>query len=71
MRTAVCPVWFGSISVDDIFTGARKGERYFTLSVLLGDVILVQAGRLRAGVVPDSGLTGQTVGVGWAAPAGA
>ena len=42
MRTAVCPVWFGSISVDDIFTGARKGERYFTLSVLLGDVILVQ-----------------------------
>ena len=41
-RTAVCPVWHGSISVDDIYTGARKGERYFTLSVLLGDVILVQ-----------------------------
>ena len=42
MRTAVCPVWYGSISIDDIYTGARKGERYFTLSVLLGDVILVQ-----------------------------
>lgn len=42
MRVAVCPVWYGSISVDDIYTGARKGERYFTLSVLLGDVILVQ-----------------------------
>lgn len=42
MRTAVCPVWYGSVSIDDIYTGARKGERYFTLSVLLGDVILVQ-----------------------------
>ena len=42
MRLAVCPVWFGSISVDDIYTGAAKGERYYTLSVLLGDVILVQ-----------------------------
>ena len=42
MRLAVCPVWYGSISIDDIYTGARKGERYFTLSVLLGDVILVQ-----------------------------
>ena len=41
-RLAVCPIWYGSISVDDIYTGARKGERYFTLSVLLGDVILVQ-----------------------------
>ena len=42
MRTAVCPVWFGSISIDDIYSGAKKGERYFTLSVMLGDVILVQ-----------------------------
>ena len=41
MRTAVCPTW-GSIGVDDIYSGARKGERYFTLSVLIGDVILVQ-----------------------------
>ena len=42
MRTAVCPVWNGSIGIDDIYSGSAKGERYFTLSVLLGDVILVQ-----------------------------
>ena len=42
MRISVCPVWFGSISIDDIYSGAKKGERYYTLSVLLGDVILVQ-----------------------------
>ena len=42
MRISVCPVWFGSISIDDIYSGAKKGERYFTLSVMLGDVILVQ-----------------------------
>ena len=41
-RLAVCPIWYGSIGIDDIYTGARKGERYFTFSVLLGDVILVQ-----------------------------
>ena len=41
MRTAVCPHW-GYISIDDIYSGARKGERYFTVSVLIGDVILVQ-----------------------------
>ena len=43
MRTAVCP-HYGYIQVDDIYTGARKGERYFTVSVLVGDVILVQPG---------------------------
>ena len=41
MRLAVCPTW-GSVSVDDIYSGARKGERYFTVSTLVGDVILVQ-----------------------------
>ena len=41
MRLAVCPHW-GYISIDDIYTGARKGERHFTVSVLVGDVILVQ-----------------------------
>ena len=41
MRTAVCPHW-GEIGIDDIYSGSAKGERYFTLSVLLGDVILVQ-----------------------------
>ena len=41
MRTAVCPQW-GSISIDDIYTGARKGQRRFVVSALVGDVILVQ-----------------------------
>ena len=41
MRTAVCPTW-GYLSVDDIYTGARKGERRYVVSVLVGDLILVQ-----------------------------
>ena len=41
MRTSVCPHW-NMISIDDIYTGSAKGERYFTMHVLLGDVILVQ-----------------------------
>ena len=41
MRTAVCPHW-NEISIDDIYSGSGKGERYFTMHVLLGDVILVQ-----------------------------
>lgn len=40
-RLAVAPHW-GYISVDDIYTGARKGERRYVLSVLVGDLILVQ-----------------------------
>ena len=43
MRTAVAPTW-GSLSVDDIYSGARKGERYFTVSALVGDVLIVQSG---------------------------
>ena len=41
MRTAVCPHW-NEISIDDIYSGSAKGERFFTMHVLLGDVILVQ-----------------------------
>ena len=41
MRTAVCPHW-NEVSIDDIYSGSAKGERYFTMHVLLGDVILVQ-----------------------------
>ena len=41
MRTAVSPMW-GSISIDDIYSGARKGQRFFTVSAIVGDVILVQ-----------------------------
>ena len=40
-RTAVIPHW-GTIDIDDIFSGSAKGERSFTMHVLLGDVILVQ-----------------------------
>ena len=41
MRTAVAPHW-GYLSIDDIYTGARKAERRYVLSILCGDVILVQ-----------------------------
>ena len=41
MRTAVCPHW-NEIGIDDIYSGSASGERFFTLHVLLGDVILVQ-----------------------------
>ena len=41
MRTAVCPHW-NEVGIDDIYSGSAKGERYFTLHVLIGDVILVQ-----------------------------
>ena len=41
IRTAVCPHW-GEISISDVYSGSIKGERYFTVHVLLGDVILVQ-----------------------------
>lgn len=41
MRTAVCPHW-NEISIDDIYSGSAQGEQYFTMHVLLGDVILVQ-----------------------------
>ena len=41
LRTAVCPHW-NVIDIDDIYSGSAQGERYFTMHVLLGDVILVQ-----------------------------
>ena len=42
LRTAVHPTW-GQITVDDIYSDADSGERHFTLSVLVGDkVLLVQ-----------------------------
>ena len=41
MRTAVCPHW-GEVAIDDIYSGSAKGERAFTMHVLLGDVIVVQ-----------------------------
>ena len=41
MRTAVCPHW-NIIDIDDIYSGSAQGERYFTMHVLLGDIIIVQ-----------------------------
>ena len=41
MRTAVCPHW-GYFTVDDIYTGALKGQRRFVINTLVGDVFLVQ-----------------------------
>ncbi|MDE0458416.1 MAG: hypothetical protein OXI15_14070 [Chromatiales bacterium] len=41
VRKAVCPHW-GAISIDDMYTGSAKAERYFTMHVLVGDVLLVQ-----------------------------
>ena len=43
MRTAVCPHW-GEVSIDDVYSGSIKAERYFTMHMLLGDVIVVQPG---------------------------
>ena len=43
MRTAVCPHW-GIVDIDDIFSGSAQGERFFTMHVLLWDVIVVQPG---------------------------
>ena len=40
-RTAVCPSW-GYFTIDDIYTGALKGQRRFVISTLVGDLILVQ-----------------------------
>ena len=41
VRTAVCPSW-GYFTVDDIYTGAHKGQRRFVINTMIGDVILVQ-----------------------------
>ena len=42
LRTACLPTW-GTISVDDIYTDSRSGQRHFTVHALVGDkVLLVQ-----------------------------
>ena len=41
MRTAVMPHW-AEINIDDIYSGSASGERYFTMHVLIGDIVLVQ-----------------------------
>ena len=42
LRTACHPTW-GTLAIDDIYTDSAKGERHFTVHVLVGDkVLLVQ-----------------------------
>lgn len=41
MSLATCPHW-GYIGIDDIYTGRLKGERYFTVFTMIGDVIVRQ-----------------------------
>lgn len=42
VRTAVMASW-GSFSIEDVYTGAGKGERYYTVSTLVSDVKIVHA----------------------------
>ena len=42
-RTAVMPTW-GHFTIDDIYSGAGKGERRFVVSALVGHVHIVQSG---------------------------
>ena len=39
---AVIPSW-GTIQIDDIYSGAASGQRHFVVSALVGDLLLVQA----------------------------
>ncbi|MCY4156224.1 MAG: hypothetical protein OXF66_02135 [Gammaproteobacteria bacterium] len=41
MTTAICPTW-GQVMIEDIYTGATKGQRSATMSVMVGDLIIVQ-----------------------------
>ena len=41
IRTAVSPHW-GEVGIDDVYSGSGRGERFFTVHILLGDMILVQ-----------------------------
>ena len=41
MQTAVCPSW-GYVSIDDIYSGALKGQRRYVLNTLVGDLVITQ-----------------------------
>ena len=44
IRTCSHPTW-GTISIDDIYTDSRSGQRHFTMHMLVGDkVLIVQPG---------------------------
>ena len=40
LRTACHPTW-GTVSVDDIYTDSRSGQRHFTVHALVGDKVLI------------------------------
>ena len=40
LRTACHPTW-GTISIDDIYTSSRSGQRHFTVHALVGDKVLI------------------------------
>ena len=41
LTRAVLPSW-GRISVDDMYSNAAEGQRHFTVSVITGDLLIVQ-----------------------------
>ena len=41
MRIATMPTW-GHVAVDDVYTGAKTGQRSYVISALVGDLILIQ-----------------------------
>ena len=41
LRTAVSPTWAGGIGIDDPYSGARAGQRAFTVNALIGDVLVI------------------------------
>ena len=40
ITTATCPHW-GTLAIDDIYSGSAKAERYLTMHASVGDVIVV------------------------------
>ena len=42
VRTAVMPSW-NFVSIDDIYTGAKTGQRSYVVSALVGDLLLIRS----------------------------
>ncbi len=40
LRTACHPTW-GTLSIDDIYTDSRSGQRHFSVHMLVGDKVLI------------------------------
>ena len=50
LTRAIIPDW-ARLQIDDIYSGSAKGERYFTVSAIVGDVILVQPAAFQLGAM--------------------